>query len=428
MLPTPSALNPAIFSVPGPYRKLLSQFPQSPTHWLLTESNPHFSVQEIQCLFAVSGQYGDAPRAVFYILAVISVVLRTKPWIAATTLGYVMTYSGVAAIHAFVLVAARRKLLFDGWAWVKVSMGGSGLENLAVWPMTWDEDCDPVLAVVGTGFLLVTPMQLWSQTFRQAHSRKPILLLWSLLMLIGTICAFINETYVDVWAFPQYRFCSGSAVDEKLPVWNSGTRADVLSETGSVGALNETIWATFREGGFSGCLYPCFHARWPLRVSTDIIAIESVGTYPSSTNVDPGMGWRVMAVVYFLVCSSAITSLILFFARMAGYKPRSEKEYLRFSEIPRFRRIGWILDMYLRVMSVVCFLGFVAWIEWVIWYFPKSETFEHVGQWGVVVLVALVMFAMLISQYADQVSRFCETFWIWVWRRSRINQEIELNG
>ena len=30
--------------------------------------------------------------------------------------------------------------------------------QIRIWPMTWDDDCDSVLAIVGTAYLIVAPM------------------------------------------------------------------------------------------------------------------------------------------------------------------------------------------------------------------------------------------------------------------------------
>ena len=139
-----------------------------------------FSTQWVSCSYPISGSYGPTPRYVFYLLAVFAVLMRKSTWIGTAALGSVMTYSTTAAIHAIVLLAIRSKMyqgygLADGY-YMRVLVEGqpiSGLDDglgnalwLPVLPMAWDSDTDAALAIVGTAFLALLPMQVWSTTFK----------------------------------------------------------------------------------------------------------------------------------------------------------------------------------------------------------------------------------------------------------------------
>lgn len=93
---------------------------------------------------------------------------------------------------------------------------------MPVLPMAWDNDTDPVLAIVGTAFLLLLPMQIWSRTLRDAGTlRKRIVLAWALLLFAGLIAALVSVAYVYFYAFPQVRFCPMHEADA-LPLTSPG--------------------------------------------------------------------------------------------------------------------------------------------------------------------------------------------------------------
>ena len=147
--------------------------------WWVVRNNSFFNTQWIQCSYPISGSYGPTPRYLFYVLILLALHKRRSAWIVTAALGSVMTYSATAAIHALVLVSMRTKLIpsdIANWMVVLVSgtagpsggVDGTGINPLwlPVIPMAWDNDGDPVLAIVGTAFLVLLPMQIWSNTFK----------------------------------------------------------------------------------------------------------------------------------------------------------------------------------------------------------------------------------------------------------------------
>jgi hypothetical protein len=179
-----------------------------------TEQNPFFRTQMVGCSYQISGGYGLTPRIIFYVLATIAVLWRNTKWAVDGALAAVMVYSSSAAVHAVVLAAIRRqmvpKYVTDNWQAVLVAgttktgllETASTAWNSPVWlpvlPMSWDSDGDPVLNIVGSTFLLLLPMQIWSRTFEQAGLvQKRVVFTWGLLLLMGLISALVNEAYVD---------------------------------------------------------------------------------------------------------------------------------------------------------------------------------------------------------------------------------------
>lgn len=147
-------------------------------HWVV-ENNPVFDTQWVECSYPISGGYGPTPRYIFYSLALFALCMRKRAWVITAALGSVMTYSSTAAVHAIVLVTLRTKLVSQQLVREDMVVLINGTSNtgyndgsdsstlwLPVLPMAWDNDDDPVLAIVGTAFLALLPMQLWSTTFK----------------------------------------------------------------------------------------------------------------------------------------------------------------------------------------------------------------------------------------------------------------------
>lgn len=121
---------------------------------ILMVDNPLFKMQVVQCLYPVSGTYSPAQRVVFYLLSLASLVMREDIWIAGTTMGIAMVYSAVAAIHAILMTIVRKRLVPKAAEWVSIAPAGpASALSVPVWPITWDEDVDAVLAIVGVGYL-----------------------------------------------------------------------------------------------------------------------------------------------------------------------------------------------------------------------------------------------------------------------------------
>ena len=372
-----------------------------------TGNNTSFRTQWIQCAYPISGTYGPTPRYTFYVLAIFTVLMRRSAWIGTAALGSVMVYSATAAVHAIVLVALRTKLvpadlsnymivLAEG---TTTSGGEGGLGNalwLPVLPMAWDNDGDPVLA--------------WSSTIKRSKA-KAVIFLWSGLLLIGTICALVSAAYVDLWAFPQLRFCPLD-MEDSLPLTNSGSNiagADWATQNDPY-YWNDTVQFSFQNRSLPNlglptiCLYPCFATQWPLRNPTEIVAISgntgSVG--------DSQTGWSLFFAVYAAVSASGLSGLTVLAISVADWLPKGTSSHSRkWMTIPAKKRLlaAWhcylyVVQFYVRFLSPIPLAFFVAWIEWYMWTEdPQGETFRHVGQWGSLVAASLVAAGAVISYY-----------------------------
>ena len=64
-------------------------------------------------------------------------------------------------------------------------------------------------------------MEARSSTCKRSKG-EAVIFLWSVLLLIGIICALINAAYVDLLAFPQLHFCPPD-MDDPMTLTNSGS-------------------------------------------------------------------------------------------------------------------------------------------------------------------------------------------------------------
>ena len=180
-------------------------------------------------------------------------------------------------------------------------------------PRVWDNDSAPVLAIVGTAFLMVLSMQMWSNTSKKSDA-KAVLFLWSGLLFTVSICALINAAPFAGYstsAIPQLPFCPPN-LNDTLPL-NSGSEKNLDARQHAMDPYfwNRTVWAAFQNSSgrnSNACLYPCFSSSWPLKDQTEIlvesrITGEVVGTVGGSV---------FSIIVSVFVLWSAIASLVVF--------------------------------------------------------------------------------------------------------------------
>jgi hypothetical protein len=409
--------------------------------WVIANASL-FNTQWINCSYPISGGYGQTPRYLFYALIFFAVVARRKSWIAGVALASVMTYSSIAAIHAFALAVDRTQMVsqFSSNSYEVVMVGGNTTDGmwvgstwnnwrqdglwLPVLPMVWDSDVDAVLAIVGVSFLVIAPMQAWSSTFNKSEA-KAVLLLWSFLLFIGMVCALIAEEYIWVVGFPQLRFCPFNSNDT-LPITNSASEGPTISwNPNDIYQANRTLaqyFANSTTGLATSCVYPCFGYVSSLRDPADIVAQPPGLVSSSASNVK----WTFYVTVYFLICSSGISSLAIFFMQRSTRIWTISKTYQNFQQKWKLARDShlslelatllkilvmlwyfWLhlLNIYARALSPISVLILAAFAEWNLWEDLNGESFRHIGQWGSLVAVGLVFTAALVDHYGSKAKK-----------------------
>lgn len=370
----------------------------------------------------------------------------------------IMVYSGCAAVHAIVLAAIREQMvprsLLESYGAVRVEgvsptgiawtwddnknewISSSPLDNslwLPVLPMAWDSDIDATLAIVGTAFLVLLPMQIWSRTLRQTRV-KTIVWLWGTLLLMGLICALISEQYVNFWYFDQLRFCPHGANDS-LPLMSDGTQTLNGEWGGATYSWNMTVERQFvNETGTKPlsniCIYPCLESSWALRDATEIMVAKT----SSNTFFDTDTFFALLLVCFGLVISTGLSSLTIAILTslpkhwtLHGLRPHFDQDALKLGLIQqqardirniwKERRLQWtrrtlqmVLSSYFLVIYVYTFcvspvvvLYFVVFMEWIIWGSDiGGESFNHVGQWSTIVALGLVFTAAVLSHFSER--------------------------
>jgi hypothetical protein len=431
--------------------------------WVVTDS-PLFTSQWIDCSYPISGGYGRAQRYLYYALILFSILSRHKTWLITAALATVIAYSSAAAFHAMILAIVRTKLypqspdILEYYEVVLVSgktQDGFWVEPTAqtwqedgLWlpvvPMVWDADGDAVLAVVGLAFLVLVPMQTWSKTFKK-YEGKTVLLLWSLLLLAGTIAALINEEYIQVSPLPQLRFCPLEQNDT-LPLTNGGTPIGGTWDGTDWYHWNRTVTAAFDNTTISLpniCIYPCFDTTWPLRDPTEIIAVSNAQFDPISSQT---FYWLMFAL-YCIVVSSGLSSLTIFVTKANKNARRLQHQSLielfqrwktafQGPEVPQnvFKALWatWLklFNYYALALSPIAVLLFLVFIEWTMWYDNQGESFRHVGQWGPITATALVLIAAVVDHFRPKAAEWVRGHrWFgWLRRHGWFVDEDDENG
>ncbi|KAI9765481.1 MAG: hypothetical protein M1839_005494 [Geoglossum umbratile] len=343
-----------------------------------------------------------------------------------------MSYSSIAAIHAIILVSRRKTFISGVMEMVTVSTKGD--VKIPVWPMAWDEDCDAVLAITGTAFLIIAPMAIWSETVQQILQRDPqqhqderkkrvVLIGWFALLLVGLISAWFNEVFVDVYTVEQFRFCSAGG---QLPGLNSPSSLSLPGHQNPEGGYNGMIWDMFSipsisQGQPPTCIYPCFSAPG-IRQTGDIRAILSKGTWPATSGPatsdysNAGAGWALMVTSVVLIAISFATIIARYIRQRTrslnngqGGHPQHQNSQRENSETcgPPRGSLWWWLDCGAKGLAISSFFIFVAWIEYTLWPFPYTEDISNIGQWGQVVTITLVL-AFAAYDNSDELIAACK--------------------
>jgi hypothetical protein len=362
--------------------------------------------QDVECVYPMSGQYGRAPRALYYTLLLFVVVLRRQNWLTAGAAASCLTFGGSAAIHALILapiLSLGHPPLPDG----VVSL--SNFTVVAVKAVAMDLDADATLAVVGTGFLIVIPMALWSAHFRHSGA-VPILVLWILLMFVRMLCCMTDLYAVNgtsTGPLRQFRFCS-PAYNDTLPF--SGNAASIVNNS-----WNDTIWSYFEnDSGGGSCLYPCLSSQELLRQPGDAKVIKFLDLKPGNP-----IYWGLLlisAIIYGCVPLTILFAITILILRLRGHaftgwgfessSPRASHSSSNSnwkSKLPR--ATIWAVNVYGLILTPLVFVVFLVWVEWIISFDLQSEEMQLVGQWAPLVGAGLVFVAAVVGKYSAVIQK-----------------------
>jgi hypothetical protein len=354
--------------------------------------------RDVECVYPMSGQYGRAPRVLYYALLLFVILLRRQDWLTAGAAAACLTYGGSAAIHALILAPI---LSLGTTAITNGVVQISNSTQVTVQALVTDLDSDATLAIVGAGFLIVMPMAIWSAQFRHSGA-VPILVMWILLMFIGMVCCMIiiyAANGSSTGPLRQFRFCN-LGYNDSMPF--SGNSVNIVNNS-----WNDTVWSYFnsRDPSSPSCIYPCLIASELLRQPGDARVIEFL-----DINSSKPLYWGIQlisAIVYGCVPLSIVFSLALLVLRLRGHT--SAGWDYESNEIPGWKAKPshytlWAINVYGKILTPFVFVAFLVWAEWDIYYDLQSEPMQFVGQWAPLVGAGLVFIAAVVGRYWPEAS------------------------
>lgn len=404
----------------------------------------HFTITPVSCAFRASGQYQMTSRYLCFLLLIITAIIRDHEWLAAGAAASVLTYSGVAAVHMTILFATNNR--FDlserKTRCETVQLPRSDSPFLACRGVYYP-DGGATFEIVSTCLLAALPIAAWSTTFRSS-TRKPILLLWLLLLAFAHV--FFNITNTDV--NPHFQICPSSSI-EPLPLGtyqarslNNEWKDSLLSLVKSYNLPGGAV-QPLDNGSFPPCLFSCFDTTaYTGRTSQDIgvydIVISDLGSRLHSQQRLRGI--LVWSTYTFLAVLTLFTTakkdrlpqwahkkhvftfsfkrrllrtLILRsarYTRMTSYRKRDDDEAIIANAVVHFNPIHHTgkfeiniltcIQLITQLFSTAAFLGSIITGEINMAYtMPlEAEPVSAVGQWGSVVVVLLVLIAAGVSK------------------------------
>ena len=356
----------------------------------------------------VQGSYGRLPRVLFYVTLLFALVAKAHEWLIAGALAAALSYSGVAAIHACLLV----------WR-------GPG----------WGElDQQALIAILSASCIITVPLLNWSRTLRylgvqrknngtiktsQDLPTRTIIVYWGFLVTVGFLCLFVS-----LWNF-------------ELPISQVTLGGATILSCTPKGDLNLTVGQNPNWGDLvpnyefiteNNCIDPC-HGVEPrdglsaIFRSTDdlqILTKEQVNLY---YNVDLAngrgkelkfaQGYRKYGLLFlpYILLQGIWTAC---FGRRSPIQVR-DKVYLLLSQ-HRFFTIGrakqwkqwgskhyalmiyaWAVFIYV-ICPPLFVINLVA-NEIDISLLPQQETSKHIGAWSPWAATALVLIAAFIARF-----------------------------
>ena len=349
----------------------------------------------ILCIYPISGQYGPLVRILYYVLLVLSLILRSQPWIAGGCLAVALTYAGSAAIHIFALMARFKFTSYPNDDSVgKIPAGELGdIDLYALW------------AIVSSGCIMLTPLLLWSSTIRKLGLR-PLLVYWGLLMYAAFICAMVPVTKAfDPYLVPAQATCSAvSGVSECVAGVLQNPDFDMTDERWQMCgckdkcSLVESI-APFRPGGSTvpaitssnadALDKPGFHGVFDFNIAAMIFVIIQ----------------GLLAIIQSQWSQQRVRNFIFRF--LAVKDPyRLHTSFLRRArqKLAKWTAAGfYLLAIFSAVSCAAIFFINLVINELVLHVLPVSEPPQAIGQWAPWATFGFVVIAALIKKYHSTV-------------------------
>ena len=336
------------------------------------------------CAYAIDGQYGFLPRVLYYSLIVFALLGRDIWWLIAGALAAVTTYAGSAAIH--------------GMAFAISGAPSGELDSL------------PLMLIISSGCLAVSPMLNWSATIRKFRTRS-ILLWWNLLLVVAYYAIFFSPQGGTGFELPSALSPSSLGPDCDLS-WFPDFESS-LSSTSITQSFNESFLARYN------CTNPCY-------AQTASVLFRDPSTAfllnVESLFIDEGAAETIFQQAvfpmqeFFTMGVCPFQGAYIFVS--GGASPRQARNALfRFIVNRRFwkwwrplRSVAVVTGAILAVVLYICavvtmvlvppvFILNIVSGELYLTAYPESDPLYGVGQWSPWASIALALLAAVLNRY-----------------------------
>ena len=409
------------------------------TLYIQNRQEPHeydmtnVAVKRIGCTFPISEQYQRSSRYICYLLLLFTVVIRNHRWLAVGAATSVLTYSGVAAIHSIILSASNRRFNPAKTKTRCEALPIPGVDNpfLACDGVS-DPDIGVIMIFISGVMLGALPMAAWSTAFRKS-ARKPILIIWLLLLALGHSLYYLTKSDVNL----HYQICPRDTLE---PIPRANFQPSPLDQTwrnsfySLVSMTNQSIQLP-ENSTPSTCIYSCFATTaYDGRMVQDISVVDYT-TIAAFTAKSLGKSVRHVSI-FFWWFYTLLALMTLYTTEKVGRLPKfvhkrvftlnhrqkplelgsyisrtftptvltTSSTILKIQGAPAAKcpiTVLTLIQLTTQIISAVAFCLFVIiedfWNQSV-WDALEHEPLAAVGQWSSIAVVLMVLLAAGVSR------------------------------
>lgn len=348
----------------------------------ITDALPQLSVL---CDYPISSQYCRLPRILLFVLLSFALMARNHTWLAAGALASALTFSGVAVIHAFILLCA------------------NGINTV-------DPDCNPLSRILLGTCAFTVPLSGWSESIRHLKA-EPIIRAWAAFIFAGTLAIIITSGFNDL-DVPRIAPASCSRAISgryEFKTYDIRVPGDIVTAV----LVPKAIWEDYN------CTADCADQTPPhniLRAGQRLI--PRLGTLASERSSEEGLANKIPS--FYLL--SAMTFMIAIAFDKSSQRIRfwmwhhlsGSSQSAPPSVVSKIRRdilkaAGFFIPFFslgpAMFSPVILFLYMILPEFTVSGNLTESEPPSAIGQWSPWASVALVLLAALTRRYWHDVRR-----------------------
>ena len=391
---------------------------------LLMLLQPNATQVDIACSYPLSGQYDRLQRYLFYGTLIAALLFRRNGVIALASIGVAMTYSSLAAIHLFVLLA------WYGWKSPPGEIPGYDWNSDSS-KLYGEIDFFGIFPILTATTVMLTPILTFSSTVR-LHEARVIMVYWALLIfaaMIPTIYLWVSSSW-SLNTFPSVAYCTGTEVG--CDWWNLeyhldiqlyercecsdfcgllGPKAPLRSGTSMVAFIGLSISekALSKGANVIDKTFEFIYIIWVLALAQGALSLLSIQSSPTQVRN-----------TIFRILNADRATIVSFFFRGERRRRILRRLHIQDATITSNTRIYRKLRRSFAKLSATAYVTItvvgaivypavffltIVLSELVIDAFPVSEESDSVGAWSPFVGGALVIMASLVVRYHSSLVR-----------------------